>query len=94
MLQIIKTINLKLSTQNYTTTDDDQKYDRKRLDRGYGTIPLQSRSWYKKNNKKIWKNKIKNNKQCSIVSNKNCLNNNLPPKYTPLYIYIYIYIYI
>ena len=42
----------------------------------------------------IRKNKIKNNKQCSIVFNKACLNNNLLPKYTLFNIYIYIYIYI
>ena len=45
---------------------------------------------------------IRNNKQCFIVFNKTCLNNNLLPKYTLFtthththtYIYIYIYIYI
>ena len=41
------------------------------------------------------KNKIKNNKQCSIIfHNKTCLNNNLLPKYTLFKIYTYIYIYI
>ena len=34
------------------------------------------------------------NKLFSIVFNKSCLDNNLLPKYTLLYIYIYIYIYI
>ena len=70
------------STQNNTTSNDDQKYGRKRLGRRNGTIPLPSRSWHKKNNKEPWKNKIKNNKQCSIIYNKTCLN---------IYIYIYIY---
>ena len=46
--------------------------------------------------RKLEKNKIINNKQCSIIFNKTCLNNNLLPKYKlfkkKLYIYIYIYI--
>ena len=37
---------------------------------------------------------LKIKKQCSIVFNKTCLNNNLLPKYTLFNIYIYIYIYI
>ena len=47
-------------------------------------------SWHKKNYKETWENRIKNNKQCSIVFNKTCLNNNLVPKYTLFKIYIYI----
>ena len=91
MLQIIKTVKTQQSTQNYTTPDNDQKHGQKHL----GRIPLPSRSRHEKNNKKSWKNKIKTmNKQCSIVFNKTCLNNNLLPKYTLFYIYIYIYIYI
>ena len=42
-----------MSTQNYTSPDDDQKYCRKRLGRRYGTIPLPSRSRHKKKNKEI-----------------------------------------
>ena len=37
-LQIIKTVKIQQATQNYTTPDDDQKDDRKRLGRTYGTI--------------------------------------------------------
>ena len=59
---------------------DDQKYGQKRLGRRHGTSPLPSRSPHKKI-KETWKNKIKNNKQCSIIF-KTCLNNNLLPKYT------------
>ena len=44
MLQIIKTVKTQLSTQNYTTPDDNQKYGRKCLGRRYGAIPLPSRS--------------------------------------------------
>ena len=83
----IKTVKIQQSTQNYTTLEDDENYGQKRLGRRFGTIPLPSWSWHKKNNKESWKNKIKNNKQCSIVFNKTCLNDNLLPKYTHL-IYI------
>ena len=38
MLQIIKTLKIQQSTQNYSTPDDDQKYGRKRLGRKYGTL--------------------------------------------------------
>ena len=48
-----------MSTQNYTTLDDDQKYGWKLLGRRYGTIPLPSRLQHKKNNKATWENKIK-----------------------------------
>ena len=64
------------------TPDDNKKYGQKCLGRRYGTIPFPSRSQYKKNNKETWKYKIRNNKQCSIIFNKTCLNNNLLPKYT------------
>ena len=43
-LQIFKTVNIQQSAQNYTTPDDDKKYDWKRLRRRYGIIPLPSRS--------------------------------------------------
>ena len=33
------------------------------------------RSRHKKNNKETWKNKVKNDKRCSIVLNKTYLNN-------------------
>ena len=46
----------------------------------------------RENNKESWKNKIENYKQCSIVFNKTCLNNNLLPKYTLQKIYIYEYV--
>ena len=49
MQQIIKTVKIQQSTQNYTTPDDDQKYGRKFLGRRYGTIPLPSRSRHCKN---------------------------------------------
>ena len=62
MLQIIKTIKTQTVKSNYSTPDDDQKYGRKRLGRRYGTIPLQSRSRHKKNNKKIWKLQLEINK--------------------------------
>ena len=51
----------------YTTSDEDQKYGRKRLVRRFGKIPLASRYRHLKNNKESLKNKIKNNKLCSIV---------------------------
>ena len=47
---IIIIIIVLLSTENYTTPYDDQKYGRKRLDRKYGTIPLSAISRHKKNN--------------------------------------------
>ena len=43
---------MKMSTQNYTTPDDDQKYGRKRFGRKYGTIPLPPISRRKKKKKK------------------------------------------
>ena len=59
-------------------TDNDNKYDRKSLGRRYGTIPLPFKSRHKKNNKESWKNRIKINKQCSIVFNKTGLGRVIP----------------
>ena len=61
------------------------------LSRRYGIISLPPGSQHKKNNKKTWKIKIKNNKHCSSVFNKTCFNNNLLPKYTLFKIYIYLH---
>ena len=59
-----------MSMLNYTTPDVDQKHRRKLLGRRYGIIPLPFRPRHKKNKK----NRIKNDKQCSIVFHKTCLN--------------------
>ena len=57
--------------------------------RRYGAIPLPPGSRHKKITR-LEKLQLKMiNKQCSIVLNKTCLNNNLLAKYS-LYIYIYI----
>ena len=52
-----------MSTQNYTTPDDNQKYGQKCLGRRYWTVPLLPGPQHKKNNKKTWKITIKNNKK-------------------------------
>ena len=57
----------------------------KRLGRRYRTIPLPHGFRHKKN-KKTWKIRINNNKECSIVFNKTCINNNSLRRYTLLYI--------
>ena len=44
MLQVIKTVKIQQSTQNYTNHDDNQKYDQKHLGRKYETILLPSGS--------------------------------------------------
>ena len=53
-LQITKTIKTQTVNSNYSTPDEDQKSDRKRFGRRYGTIPLPSKSRHKKNNKKTY----------------------------------------
>ena len=68
-------IKIQQSTQNYTTADNNQEYGQKHLGKRYGTIPWLSTSWHQKNIKESRKNRIKNNKQCSNVFNKTCLNN-------------------
>ena len=85
-------IYIYMSTQNYTTPDDDQKYGRKWSVRRYGTIPLPS-SYRYKNYKETWKmewRKINSfppslTKLARIITS--CLN-----IHSSIYIYIYIYI--
>ena len=69
-LRIIKT-KKKSVKSNYVTPDDNQKYSRKPLTGRCGTISLPPGSQHKKNNEKTWKITIKNDKQSSIVLNKN-----------------------
>ena len=74
-----------MSTENYSTPDDDQKYGRKRLGRKYGTIPFYLDPYTRRITRSLEKITLKTiNTHCSIVFNKTCLN---------IYIYIYIYIY-
>ena len=91
MQQIIKTVKSQQSTQNYTTplmttkSMVESAWAEEMRQFLYHLDPL-TRKY-----EESLKNKSKDNKQCSIVFNKTCLNNNLVPKYTLSKKNIYVY---